>query len=451
MFWVYFLIGVIALYATVLLIGIGRVFDPRRLIGWYLVVFALTYLVRPILPETQDSSDVYVQLSITGFSAVPIQMIVAVTAALLCLAAGYRLADTHGRKIEDFQPSAGDSKPLIWLSLLMIAWAYVSAALFPGEGANENLTDRQYGVNTGTTAWLTESVQFASTGTTALYMLTGNLSMSLLLAVPWFVLKVSNGWSRVVLVAYFASLLCVLFVTWRRQSSLKSGGQASVLMIGTLFAILVFLPAAGTIRLEGGNFFDYSSTELVDVFLGNFNGNQLDQTLRDISGFESTVYMIETDQPSTWGMYYVYFYFIKPIPRTLWTNKPLPPDLAEWVVGVQEDTRYFGLAAGSIGDALFAWGWLGIPFEFFLTGWAFRRLEARAVDRQPSPAALLAYAGFFSLLPQLGRDSFIHMISERWLFVYGFPCLAFWYFSRARSTARQTRPAPRAVRVLREQ
>jgi hypothetical protein len=385
-----------------------------------------------------DNSVIYDVLEIQGFPAVPIQMTIATVLALLFLSLGYRMGAGNVQFVErqiDF--TFPRSRRFVVIALALIGWGYLSAVLFPNVDAIENLGGNGYGVNTGTTAWLTDSIQFASTGTTALYIVTGNLLLSLALAIPWFIIRVSEGWSRVVLIAYFAALFSVSLARQRRrQLSFTFVMQSLAITLGLVFSILVFLPAAGAIRTSGANFFSLTAKDLSDTFWKNFDSTAVSETGKDISGFETTVYMIETRQRPTYGMYYAYFYFIKPIPRTLWKSKPLPPDLAEWVVGVQEDTKFFGLAAGSIGDALFAWGWIGIPLEFFLTGWAFRRLERRCVDQQPTVSAMLAYAGFFSLLPQLGRDSFIHMISERWLFVYGIPVFLFWYFDPDRVKAR---------------
>lgn len=435
MFLLYFCGGVVALIVAVLTIGPRLVFDPRRIIGWYLVVLTLTYILRPMIPDVRNNSDVYDHVGIVGFSAVAGQMTVALVASLLFLAIGYRLGSRRGPSTPDAPVEPANKRKLTVVALAIIVWGYGTGVLFPGDGAVENLQDRQYAVNSGQTAYLTESIQFASTGATALYILTGNLLPSLAITAPWFMMKVSKGWSRVALIAYFASLICVLVVNWGRRFWVKSYTHGAMLVIGALFAILVFLPAAGAVRVAQINFLELSGAELKTALLRNFDTNDLAHTARELSGFESTVYMLETRHPPTWGTYYVYFYLIKPIPRVLWTGKPLPPDLAEWIFGIPEDTRYFGLAGGAIGDALFAWGWLGIPLEFIFTGWAFRRLEFRCVDRRPTTAALLAYAGFFSLLPQLGRDGFIHMVSERWLFVYGGPALLFWYFETYRSKA----------------
>lgn len=433
MIWVYFLVGLVSLTIAVMLAGVKRVFDPRRLIGWYFVVFALTYLLRPLPADVHARSDVYDQLDIQGFSAVPVEMTIAVSISLLCLAAGYRLGKRRVATVDAPVPGPRLRKKLIYLAVALIAWGYLSSVLFPASGALENLSDRQYGVNTGRTAWLTESIAFASTGTILLYLLNGRLFVSIALAVPWFVVRQTGGWTRVNVIAHLAALICLMFIRWRKEFAFKVMAQAAVLAVAVAFTVLVFFPAAGSVRAGGGNFRDFSAQELTEVFLRNFDPKEIRQTSRELSGFEATAYMLEVNHPPTWGLYYAYFYFIKPIPRTVWPAKPLPPDLAEWILGVPEDVKYFGLAGGAIGDALFAWGWMGIPLEFLLTGWAFRRLESTAVERQPSASALLAYAGFFSLLPQLGRDSLIHMISERWLFMYGIPVFLLWYVADRRN------------------
>jgi hypothetical protein len=160
--------------------------------------------------------------------------------------------------------------------------------------------------------------------------------------------------------------------------------------------------------------------------------------MADLAGYETTLYMIQRDEP-VWGTYYLWYYFIKPIPRMFYPDKGFPNTLAEKWLDVAPDYTYTatGQTSGAVGWAYQQWSWAGIVFEFLFTGWFFRRLEDWRERYRDKPVVLLAYIGFFGILPQLGRDSLIMMIQERWLYQYGIPCAILWLLDRRVKSSRQ--------------
>jgi hypothetical protein len=196
------------------------------------------------------------------------------------------------------------------------------------------------------------------------------------------------------------------------------------------FVVFVVFPAVGRNRAF---FSEGITSQNVGEALG-VNQTAVDVTHSPgyLACFETTLYFLQLDQP-VWGTYYIWYYFFKPIPRLLFPGKGMPDTLASEWFGVERDYNYVGLSAGSIGWSFQQGSWAGLVLEFLLTGYLLRKMEGLR-DRSPDkPHVLLAYAGFFSMLPQLGRDSVLVMIEERWLFVYGIPCAMLWWIYRASS------------------
>jgi len=87
----YSLVFVGALVAVVLVIGVRRVLSLTNLSGIYLLVFAATYLVRPVLSELTGDARELVLLNIAGLERMLIPMCLAVVVALGSFALGYKL------------------------------------------------------------------------------------------------------------------------------------------------------------------------------------------------------------------------------------------------------------------------------------------------------------------------------------------------------------------------
>jgi hypothetical protein len=425
---------------AVFLIGWRRVTRPYRLIGWFLLGFIVTYLLRPLGTEVLSGDRfLYEWLSISPIEGFWWPMTLAVSLATICVAIGYRSGSrrlrTTRRATDLDQPAeriAGDRFAL-GLSLCLVGWGYLSVLLsgvVGGEFVNpENLP---FGVAIGTSAWISESNLFVTSGVTLLYIATGRLWYSILLAIPWLASSITNGYGRINVLGLFMALLC----TWllrgsvgRRRLPISHGA----LIVGTLVLVLLaFFPGTKQSRTF---FAEYPGVGGVQqAFQLNFEPQTWLATTSDVMGYETTLYHLQRDTEPAWGTYYLYYAALQPIPRLLWEDKPVPTTLAEHWLGIQPDLRYLqlGLAPGAVGMAFQQWGWVGIPLEFIFAGWFFRRAEEMAIRRYRRPHIMLTYAGLFSLLPQIGRDGLIYMLTQRWLFIYGLPVMIMLIASRAR-------------------
>lgn len=409
-----------------------------RLIGWYIGIFLLTYLVRPLFTEYLGDDLIYRLLQIGTIERSVGSMTLVVSLAILSVAIGYRFG--HRASL----PSPESSQPLatgpnvsrrggIAVATLLTGWGYFSITLSEIVGGGvTNPVDILFGVYEGNTFWLAGSALFISTGATVLYIVTGRLSLSVAVALPWLFSAIGFGYGRINVVGFLIALLAVRLMKGWRTDARWTRGRLQALFLGALLVVILIVVFPGT-KLERSFFSDTPLSRAVPIAVANnLHESTWVSTTSDIAGFETTLYHLQVSDRPALGTYYLYYYFIRPIPRLMWPEKPVPPTLAEEWLGIPFDPHYFGFAPGSVGMAYQQWGWWGIPGEFLLTGWFLAKAERWVRRRFGSYYAILAYAGIFSLIPQLGRDSLLYMISDRWLFVYGAPVVILWALGERR-------------------
>jgi hypothetical protein len=436
-------ITLLALLAVLAIAGVRRAFRLTNLIGWYLLVFFLTYVLRPAVADWTQDFQLYDLLSIAPLDQQWFKMTSAVCLSLACLGAGYYFARNRRNERRIFDaPSPHTERANLFIAIGLILWGYL--ALLLSRGVEVTDMGNGYGGASGTTFWLLSSDIFVSVGSTLLYILNRRLVTSLLISLPWLLLRLGSGYARIAIIGHAMSLIAVWGMTSAtvRESTVervRQKIQLIVLLAGLVFVVLVIFPALGKNR----GFFSkgVTSQTVNDALAVNQTADDVEHSLGDLAGFETTLYFLQLDQP-VWGTYYLYMYFLKPIPRVIYPEKGFPDTLAQEWFGVVRDRNYDGQDAGCIGWAFQQWSWGGIVFEFLLTGWCLRKLEDLRDSRPHTTWILLAYSGFFSLLPQLGRDSLIVMIEERWLFAYGIPCALLWWFARTRENGVRTIGVP---------
>ncbi len=209
----------VALLITLLIVGPRNVTDFRRCVGWYLIIFSATYLVRPATSQLLGDTLIYQLLRIGCFEDHWYLMATAVPLALLSFGIGYR-AGTPSRKnhvvgFRDEERRADPHKVRV-LIYFMIVLGYLSAIIclktgtFGAEPAD--MAGSSAGVYKGSTAWFALDDLFVSTGTILYYIATGRLGMSLLLSTPWLAGRLIYGHGRSHLLGHFFSLMAVFFL-----------------------------------------------------------------------------------------------------------------------------------------------------------------------------------------------------------------------------------------------
>jgi len=440
----YFAIAATAWVIGLYIVGPGRTIDLSRCVGWYFLVFALTYLLRPVGTEILGDTLLYDWLKIGTIKDHWQVMAFAVSLAIICFSIGYRISINRAGAEPADVPHEGIHivgaeavRKVMWGLLI---WGYALFVFGFGTGSIESegagiAGARDIGVYTHNTAWLVQSDLFVSTGTTLYYLITGDLRMSLLIAAPWLMERLLYGWGRNFIIGHFFALMAVYFLRARfKRSSGPKHKQFALIGLAVVVIVALF-PILGTLRALKSDLHisatSFSKDALVMVGQGVSGEDMVESyfgTSSDICGFEQSIYHLVTDRRPEWGTQYLYMFFIQPIPRIIWPGKGISFDWPLWLLGIDWNPRVtsIGMAAGAIGMAFEQWGWIGIPAEYLFTGWFFGWIEEKT-RRRPNAAHLqLAYAGFYSSLPQVGRCTLLTLIAERWLFSYGIPVFILW-------------------------
>jgi hypothetical protein len=435
---------ILAVWFTVALVMVKprNVVDLSRCVGWYLLVMLATYLVRPAMSEVMNDNFMYQWLRTGNFEDHWHLMAIAVPLALVSFGIGYAAggppqAGNSSQVSPDEEPSIDPRKvrKLIYFFLFL---GYISLIIsvktntFSGEaGDYEGAT---VGVYEHNTAWFAQDDLFISSAGILYFITTGELGMSLALTAPWIMFRIVYGWGRSFLLGHFFALMAVYFLRVRRKKLAGTKNQTITLGLA-LVVVLVLFPLMGMLRILKGQLHMSSAAVSQDAL--SMVGNEADPqemlqtylgTNSSITGFETTLAHLLNDHRSAMGTTYLYYYLFEPIPRIIWPGKGTPYTWPQDLRGVESDPlmAVIGAAPGSVGMAYQQWGWLGIPFEFILTGLILRKAE-EAVRRRPNVLYLqFGYAGLYSMMPQLGRDSLFYMIPNAWEFRFGIPVFILW-------------------------
>src|SRR5579875_585148 len=468
-FVIYGAIVLVASLIALIVVKPRNAFDLSRCVGWYILLFATTYVVRPALSELVGDYSMYQWLQAGYLEDHWELMAVAGSLAIVCFGIGYASGRPSRRLAavaENPAPEPTVNPRLVRRLIVCLLFIGYLSALFVLKygGGDETLHARTATMGTYEhgTAWFSQDDLLISCATVLYYIATGRLGISLLLAGPWLGLRVLSGWGRTNLIGHFFALMSVYFLK-RRKRERVAGKTRQALVIGCgVVSVLVLFPLMGMLRglrsELGGSAKDAimmvrSTTDPGDVAQTYFGTNS------PVSGFELTLSHLVNDKRSELGTQYLYYFFFQPIPRIIWPGKGSPYSWPEKLRGIEVDPLLgiIGAAPGSIGMAFEQWGWLGIPLEFILTGLIIRRWEEAARRRPKALHVQLSYAGLCSLVPQLGRDSLFYMISQFWLFKFGIAVFILWIIYRselARSGLRTTSarvfpvpPAPAAAKA----
>ncbi|GEM_PF-5578977 len=456
-FIIYDLIALAAWVIALLLIKPRNAIDFSRCVGWYMLVFLTTYAIRPSLSELTGDFWLYDWLRIGTFEEHWQLMATAVPLALFSFAIGYAAGrpGTHApsslRSKSEPKPNPRAVKGLVFV-LLLIGYISTLFVIKHGSGvADLHYADANMGAYEHNTAWFAQDDLLISSATILYYILTGHLGTSLLLSAPWMAIRILNGGGRTNLIGHFFGLMAVYFLRQRSVTRAAKVKSRQVLTISAgVLVVLVLFPLMGMLRALKHEL-GINSLYSKDAFLMLRSSTDPDDLVQDyvgtsspVAGFELTLAHLINDNRSELGTQYLYYYFVQPIPRVLWPGKGTPYAWPEKLRGIEVDPRIglIGGAPGSIGMAYEQWGWLGIPFEFILTGLIIRKWEEAARRRPGALHIQLGYAGLYSMLPQLGRDSLFLMFANFWLFKFGIPVLVLWMMYKA---ARERARMPRAI------
>jgi hypothetical protein len=446
---------------TLAMVRLRNATDLSRCVGWYMLIFLATYLVRPAASEIIGDMELYQLLRLGNFEDHWWLMAIAVPLAIISFGIGYALT---GRGSASYRAPAQplrviDQEKVKVLAFALIVLGYVATILIIETGVTAdvgNYAGAATGVYEHNTAWFAQADLFVSVGALLYYLVTGRLTTSLVIAGPWMGFRVVSGWGRTNLLGHLYSLLAIYFLKRHFEHKTEQRTRHLVFLGSAVLLVLILFPFLGEFRTVKQEFHLSSSgmsKDALSMVSAGADPQDLMQsylgTASSVAGFETTLSHLLYDRKSEMGVSYLYYYLINPIPRMLWHGKGNAYSWAEDLRGVEFDPLLgvIGAAPGSIGMSYQEWGWLGIPLEFIFTGWLIKKAE-EAVRRRPDALHLqLGYAGLYSMIPQLGRDSIIYMIAAFWLFKYGIVTFILWrmYQSAPYKRAQKAGVRPRAL------
>ena len=459
MFWndflIYSVILLIGIVTFILVIGWRSVFNPIGPVLIYLIIFTVTYWLKPIAD--------YLWVYVGRYDDVPLlfhqhleKISVAVFLALFSFSIGYRVSKSL---YSSSPPSAtselstpSDPQKLNKLQLLLLVtilsfgyWSLFNYSVFPGISDHYSgfsiVPTRAGGIFVENTGYLVKGHLFIATGCILCYAWTRNYWLTLLVGGPWILGKLYQGWGRNSLMIFFLAFFVLTLIQARQTRGIPMARQRNWFHL-TISVVLVlgFLIIFPVIRYQRDFFQAHgpSPSRIISGIQEAYALRHRGTLTEDLAGFNDSLYFL-AQVPKTinyqYGIEYLYKYLIAPIPRMLWREKPL--GYTDWSVTRWleirvpfSDPRRYGAAPGSIGEAYLNGGWLGIILIFGLTGFCLSLANTLFLQQRTSPAIQTGYAMIYGYICLLGRDSFLSVFPFFLLFT-GIPvAIAFFLETR---------------------
>lgn len=203
------------------------------------------------------------------------------------------------------------------------------------------------------------------------------------------VVFVAQGGGRRVLVATVGAAALTWLCAKRRQLRPEYYIYIAVIAIVAVFLLEIVLAQ----RNEGFREFSYEQSEFHGVHVDD-NFTTLSQTLRVIPAESDYV-----------GFQYVWYVAVRPIPRVIWSNKPLNMgfDLAQHL-----GKRGVALTLSIVGEAYMSFGWLGIALCGLLFGW-LARMWSQLLERDYGVVGVAIY-GLGTMALFIGVRSLMELV-----------------------------------------
>lgn len=203
----------------------------------------------------------------------------------------------------------------------------------------------------------------------------GMVILSILMTIPCVIFIAHGGSRRVIGVMFGAAMICSVLLRGQRIGFPTLAGMG----IGVVM-LLIFLQLMLEFRSRGfGEAFDDSGNQEL-----RYDHLHVDDNLLRLA---QIIEIIPAHHDYTYEKIWIWV-AIRPIPRAIWTNKPVDPgfDLTE-AVGKEG----VSLTSSVIGELFVSWGWVTVA----LGGWIYGRLAGgcmRFLSLAPNPPAILLYS-----------------------------------------------------------
>ena len=440
----YLVVCTFGLVVAVWIIGPRRVLNISHYAALFLGIMFVTYVIRPVVAYVFGQGMTFLELYLSAPSWVVVEQIVplglAFVGSVVSFALGYRLVRRHDLESGLSTDAVVNALAFRTSALILIFLGYASFLVARrGFLSSSDVVYNQYAggvVYANTTGYIEYANYLVVAGALLYYASTRRLLLTLLLAGPWVINQVYDGWSRYMYLNLAIGLAAIAILGSGDSKRRSDGRQWTpiLLVLGTVLLIIL---------IRGNRNFARQGASMTEVVMSS-RTLSLDQQLGDFAGFEGTWYTMSEIGNITprYGAGIVYQFFVLPIPRLLWPSKPLKPEFSlatlyyggnpgnsiwRGSVGGDSDFLWYNTAVkGSIGYALEEWGWPGIFINFFLTGLLFAWIERAVMRSNRSPAWLAFYGSAYALVSMQGRNDIFEFLLV-YALVFFFP---YWFIQR---------------------
>lgn len=374
---VYVFIGTLGVGTYVGIVGLRRCLDVRRAASWFLFFFAMTYWVRPPLAYLFGSGYSYAEsLAIPLTHLWVVSVLFSLALFVFALAYVWFSPDPNAAVFRSRLPVASDGiVELGGYGLMVIGYLF----LYLGPQQSAVLTFSGGAINPDGNSYLQLMRLLVPAGLVLVASSGRSAVLCAGLAAPFVVTTALAAYNRYTFLIFVVAFALALLL--RRARPLGVGGR---IVFGAVAAALF-----GTFVTVGANraAFVQGTTTLVDSF-AIVRSEFVDRVLGDFAGFEGTALTVASLESAdvTYGARIVYNVLVVSVPRSLWPEKPLPPEFTwEGVTSGRWSTEYSGQefmlfsnsqVRGHIGYSLEDWGWALWWLDFLvagaLYGWAER-------------------------------------------------------------------------------
>lgn len=349
------------------IIGFRHVVDVSSPAGWFVLMVVAAYFLRPLIFFVKGDWVMWDSLGLPPFEEIGLTYGAVVFLFVVSFALGYgpsQPLQTYIRNGRRLPPPA--PKVILFVLLCFILLGFHLASKYRpvpglGEGVRMDLV-KGWTVYTDTTGYLVHAINLVPACGMILYGLTGNLAATGIVVVPYILLQFYHGWGRS---HFLLPLIAFLALASLQVRTLRVPRWHIVVLFGLLFCSLPILAVLGSDR----DFFKKPMERKERQYrLEKAQERWTASDSADITGFTNTAfYIVHSGKtfPHSYCYGYVYTFFIQPIPRMFWKDKPVPSDFDP-----REGPR--GMTSGPLGEPYHQLGWFGCLL-MLVHGWMVKR------------------------------------------------------------------------------
>lgn len=392
----------LAVFAVFLGSGQASVFHPATI---YLGFHGLVFVIRPVLVHFMAFDSVW---SYMVFRPEEEDFVRALGVSSLALILFVGTSLYFGWSHVGFTPQPAPAfspvqrRALLWTTLVLLPYMAVSIATTQGGAeASGERADNGVFIQTHSTGYLNDA-QFMLAPLLCAWLLATRFHWLNLPPIMLYVAYRSwTGWSRWTIVLFF--LMITFAYCWQERRR-----WLPLWSIGLAVPVLMLFNVLGHNRDVLKDLFTGEQSQEMNVQRLGMSAEEkrnLRYDTQDFANFDYLCYVVgvvpKRTGTFTYGLQYLQL-FTEPIPRILWTGKPVGAPVQTINLGAYGN--FVGLTVSLPGDGWISGGWVGVAITLALAGRVLGGFHRRFWNNTTRPVAALFYVSGLAMLPQWYRD-----------------------------------------------